>query len=241
MASVRCEVRSSTRVPEAPATRSATLVSATSRPRPMTTRWSAVSSSSLIRWLETRIARPSAASDRRYPRIHRMPSGSRPLTGSSKMSTGGSPSMARRDAEPLPHAERETAGPPPRGRRETHLFEHLGDPAGGDAVALRHPQQMVLGTPTGVYGARVEQRADLREGCGQRPVRSAADQCRSAVRGVEPEHDAHRRGLPGPVRADEPGDLAGAHGEREVVDGHRARRTACAGRSLRLLCSCQKR
>ena len=40
------------------------LVSASSRPRPMTIRWSAVSSISLIRWLETKTVRPSAASPR---------------------------------------------------------------------------------------------------------------------------------------------------------------------------------
>ena len=79
---------------DAEATRSRTLVSAMSRPRPMTTRWSAVSSSSLIRWLDTSTARPSAASDRRKPRIQRMPSGSSPLTGSSNRSIGASPSTA---------------------------------------------------------------------------------------------------------------------------------------------------
>ena len=64
------------------------------RPRPTMTRWLAVSSSSLIRWLEISTARPPAASARRKPRIHTMPSGSMPLNGSSSISTGGSPSMA---------------------------------------------------------------------------------------------------------------------------------------------------
>ena len=46
-----------------------------------------------IRWLETKTVRPSSA--RAFIRflIHRMPSGSRPLTGSSNISTLGSPSM----------------------------------------------------------------------------------------------------------------------------------------------------
>ena len=39
--------------------KSAIEVSASSRPRPMTTRWSAVSAISLIRWLETKTVRPS--------------------------------------------------------------------------------------------------------------------------------------------------------------------------------------
>ena len=49
IASERALVRSVTRPAEAAAINSATLVSATSLPRPITTRWSAVSSSSLIR------------------------------------------------------------------------------------------------------------------------------------------------------------------------------------------------
>ena len=63
-------------------------------PRPMTTTWSAVSAISLMRWLDTNTARPSAASPRSSVRTHRMPSGSSPFTGSSKSSTPGSPSMA---------------------------------------------------------------------------------------------------------------------------------------------------
>jgi len=70
------------------------LQSAITCPRPTTIRWSAEPSSSLIRWLETSTARPWAASDRRNPRIHTMPSGSMPLNGSSIISTGGSPSSA---------------------------------------------------------------------------------------------------------------------------------------------------
>ena len=75
IASGRALVRSVTRPPEKAATSSAALVSAMTLPRPITTRWSAVSSSSLIRWLDTRTARPWTASDRSKPRIHTMPSG----------------------------------------------------------------------------------------------------------------------------------------------------------------------
>ena len=69
-------------------------VSASSLPRPMMIRWSAVSAISLIRWLETKMVRPCAASDLNSSRIQWTASGSRPLTGSSKISTGGSPSSA---------------------------------------------------------------------------------------------------------------------------------------------------
>src|SRR5580658_9297124 len=79
-------------------TNSSTLVSAISWPLPITSRWPAVRAISLIRWLETSTVRPSAARSRMRVRTEWMPSGSRPLTGSSKMSTAGSPSSA--DAMP---------------------------------------------------------------------------------------------------------------------------------------------
>ena len=60
----------------------------------MTSRWSAVSAISLIRWLETRTVRPSSASVRMSVLIHKIPSGSSPLTGSSNSSVPGSPSSA---------------------------------------------------------------------------------------------------------------------------------------------------
>ena len=69
-------------------------MSARTLPRPMMIRWSAVSAISLIRWLETNTVRPSAARVLNIWRIQWMPSGSRPLTGSSKIRIGGSPSMA---------------------------------------------------------------------------------------------------------------------------------------------------
>jgi hypothetical protein len=73
---------------------SSVLASVMSLPRPMTIRWSAVTAISFIRWLETRTVRPSAA--RLFIRflIHRTPSGSSPLTGSSSSRISGLPSMA---------------------------------------------------------------------------------------------------------------------------------------------------
>ena len=52
------------------------------------------------------------ASARRSCRSQAMPAGSRPLAGSSRISTGGSPSRAWASAEPLPHAEGVAAHPP---------------------------------------------------------------------------------------------------------------------------------
>lgn len=60
----------------------------------MTIKWSAVSAISLIRWDETKIVLPSDASPFMRFLIQRIPSGSRPLTGSSNMRISGSPSSA---------------------------------------------------------------------------------------------------------------------------------------------------
>ncbi len=67
---------------------------ASSLPRPITTRWSAVRAISLIRCEETKTVRPSVASRFIRLRIQRMPSGSSPLTGSSNITISGSPSSA---------------------------------------------------------------------------------------------------------------------------------------------------
>ena len=74
--------------------KSATLVSAISRPLPITIRRVAVCAISLIRCEETKTVLPCAASSVSIPRIHRMPSTSSPLTGSSRTTVAGSPSSA---------------------------------------------------------------------------------------------------------------------------------------------------
>ena len=58
-----------------------------------------------------------------------MPSGSRPLIGSSKSSVAGSPSSAAAMPEPLRHAEREPADAPAGDVRQADLVEHLVDAA----------------------------------------------------------------------------------------------------------------
>ena len=87
-----CGVRTRTVSVEFSAMNFSIVVLAISRPRPMTMMSSAVFSISDIRWLETNTVRPSDASAFIRFRIQRMPSGSSPLTGSSNISTSGSPS-----------------------------------------------------------------------------------------------------------------------------------------------------
>ena len=60
----------------------------------MISSWSATASTSISRWLESSTVPPRSAKSRSRPRIQRMPSGSRPLAGSSRISTSGSPSSA---------------------------------------------------------------------------------------------------------------------------------------------------
>src|SRR5579862_9257036 len=91
---VACGERTRTTAPDARLTNSSTLVSAISLPRPMTIRCSAVTAISLMRCDDTKTARPSAASCFSSVRIQWMPSGSRPLTGSSSRSVCGSPRSA---------------------------------------------------------------------------------------------------------------------------------------------------
>ena len=67
---------------------------AITRPRPITISSSAVWLISLIRCEEMNTVRPSLASWRQVSRTQITPSGSRPLTGSSKIKTSGSPSSA---------------------------------------------------------------------------------------------------------------------------------------------------
>ena len=67
---------------------------------------STVCSTSARTWLETTTVRPSAASLRRNVRSHSIPSGSRPLAGSSRMRTSGSPRSAAAEREALLHAGR---------------------------------------------------------------------------------------------------------------------------------------
>src|SRR4029079_9920619 len=63
---------------------------ASSRPWPMIETVSATCSTSSRMWLLTRTVLPCSPSDRIVLRISRMPAGSRPLVGSSKMSISGS-------------------------------------------------------------------------------------------------------------------------------------------------------
>ena len=97
----------------------------------MTITWEAVTAISLIRWLDTNTVRPWPASDCMSVRTHRMPSGSRPLTGSSNIRTPGSPSKRAGNTEALRHPEGEGPRFPPGDIAQPDEVEHLVDPLRG--------------------------------------------------------------------------------------------------------------
>ena len=193
--------------------------SASTLPRPMTTRWSAVSAISDMRWLDTKTVRPSAASCRARLRTQRMPSGSRPLTGSSRTTTGGSPSSATAMPSrwPMPRENLPTRWPATDSRPTRSSTSSTRDCR--EAVADGEPAQVVAGRATRVQGARLQQRAHLAERGGGVGVAVPVDGHAAGARAVQAEDHPHRRRLAGAVRAEEAGHAAGLDGEGDAVDG----------------------
>ena len=70
----------------------------TRRPREMIVTWSQMSWISARMWLDTSTVTPAAASSRTRSRISRIPAGSRPLAGSSRISSSGLLSSAEATA-----------------------------------------------------------------------------------------------------------------------------------------------
>ena len=178
-------------------------------PRPTTTRWSAVSCSSLIRWLETSTARPSAASDAQEAAHPDDALGVHAVERLVHHQHRRVAEQGRGDAEPLPHAERVAAGLAPRGRLRPACPMHLVDPAApgpgsGPATAGG------CGRCGSAAGRAASSSAPTwLSGCRSAGVGLAADQRGALVGRVQAEDDPHRGGLAGAVRADEAGDLAG--------------------------------
>ena len=130
--------------------------------------------------------------------------GSSPLTGSSNISTAGSPSRAAAMPSrwPMPSEN------PLARRRATDSRPTISstsfDPPSRDAVALGQAQQMVVGAAPAVHGLGVEKGPDLAQRSRQVPVALAGDGHLTAVRMVEPEDHPHGRGLAGAVGPKEP-------------------------------------
>ena len=184
----------------------------------MTTRWSAVPSISLIRWLETNTVRPSAARSRSSSRIQRMPSGSRPLTGSSSIRTAGSPSSAAAMPSRCPMPSEK-----PRTRRRRPLqadqVEDLVDPRAREAVALREAQQVARrrsGRGAARAGRAARRRAASAGAAGGTAGRAPSRSRRGPVR---PRTQRIVVDLPAPLGPRNPVTRPGSDGHGEVVDG----------------------
>ena len=193
--------------------------SRSSRPLPTTTTWSAVTAISPIRCEDKKTVRPSAASPWSSDRIHRMPSRSSPLMGSSSTRVAGSPRSA---------AATPSRWPIPSEKAPTRLSRDVGEPDElEDLVDAR------AADPAGrAASARRWLRAE-RPGWTARASSSAPTSCSGAAcaRGrrpltrtepllgwSRPSIMPHRRGLAGTVGTEETGDHSGPHDEREVVD-----------------------
>ena len=212
--------RTRTTSDEAPRISSATETSAISRPRPTTMTCSAVSAISLIRWLETKTVRPSAASPLSRSRTQRMPSGSSPLTGSSRISGRAGRRAARRRcpaAVPCRGRSRRPACAPRRVRPTS--VDAPRRPGCADAVGGGERAQVVVGGPRGVHGPGLEQRTDLVQRRGLVARRAAVDGDAPGGGPVQAEDHPHRRGLAGAVGSEEPGHDPGTHREGQLVDG----------------------
>ena len=102
--------------------------SASSRPRPRTTRWSAVSSISLIRWLETSTVRPSSASAAQQFAHPADALGVQSVDRLVEQQDVGVAEQRGRDAEPLVHAQREAAHPLVGDGLQADQLDHLVHP-----------------------------------------------------------------------------------------------------------------
>ena len=170
-------VRTVTRSPEAAASSAAMLVSAMTSPRPTITRWSAVSCSSLIRWLDTSTARPWAASDAQEA-AH--PDDALGVHAVERLVEHQHRRVAEHrggDAQPLPHAQRVAARLAPGRRFQPGLAEHLVDPAGGRPWEWASQSRWLRAVRLGCSAAASSSEPAWRSGCrrrgraGRRPAR----------------------------------------------------------------------
>ncbi len=123
-----------------------------------------------------------------------------------------------RDAEPLAHAERETARPLARHVLQPDQGEHLVNAGPWQALSLGQEQQVIAGAAARVHRLGLQQRADGAQRVGQVAVVAAVNRRRAPLRPVQAEDQPHGGGLAGAVGPEEAGDLTRGDGERQVID-----------------------
>ena len=171
--------------------------------------WVATCSISASRWLDTSTVVPSAASDRTRCRTSRVPCGSSPLVGSSRMSrsrgcssAAASPSRCFMPSEYWRYFFLAAAVRPTRCRASSMRRSRVR----GSAVASHASRRRRLSRPDRYgWNAGPSISAPTRGStCRARPGHRLAEQLDlTAVRGDEPEQHPDGRGLAGPVRAEE--------------------------------------
>ena len=221
MTSAGCGVRRLKREPAAPSRGSRTPTSAISRPRPMTIRWSAVSSR-----LAHQMARDQNDPAFRGERAEEFPDPADAFRIEAvdrlvEEQNRRIPEQGGCDAEALGHPEREAAGAAAGAReRPTSSSTSSTRPRGSPLLAASQRRCSRAGRPGWTADAS-SKRAHLAERPRQLGIAAAVHQGGSGVGSVEPKEDAQGRGLARAVRADEAGNDAGAHRERQVVHGNR--------------------
>ncbi len=125
---------------------------------------------------------PRSAYPRSRSRIQRMPAGSRPLAGSSRISTRGFADQCGRDTQPLAHAERVVADAPVGlALGQADQLEHLVDAADGRPIMRCGEGEDLPAGASGVLGGCVQQDADLESGVGQVGEPTAQDRGAAAA------------------------------------------------------------
>ncbi len=193
--------------PSCAAIRSSTPALARTLPRPTTTTWSAMSSSSLSRWLETSTARPSPRG-RAEPAHPDDALGVHAVERLVQISTGGSPSIAAA----IPSRWRIPNEKPPALRRRARGRPVLSPrrPCWRSAAGMRAIHSRWL-RRCGSAEAR-RRRPARRHGAsdGADSVGVPADQRGALLERVEPEDHSHRRRLAGAVGPTNPVTVPGA-------------------------------
>ena len=149
-----------------------------------------------------------------------MPSGSRPLTGSSNIRIAGSPSSAAAMPSRWPMPRENPPARLPATCGQADQLQHLVDArrggcrwsAPGTAGGCRRCGRRARPWPPAARRPRAA-------GTARRPYALPFTVTEPRVGPVQAEDQPHGGRLAGAVRAEEPGDLAGLDGEGQVVDG----------------------
>nr|AWS27355.1 FunJ4 [Streptosporangium sp. KD35] len=133
----------------------------------------------------------------------------------------------RRDAQPLPHTERETPDALVRHVLQPHLLQQRHDPGGADAVAAGQAGELVERGAARVHRTGVEQRAHLVQRPADLRVSTPVDQGHAGRRVMKADDDAQGRGFPRAVGSQKAGHPPGVSLEGQPVQCERRAVSLC--------------